>query len=96
VVTKTDENAFNNIITTKNITLDNNLSKSIGVCLYPRVDNNIIEQGVEELLDSNAETIDPKKEWIKKWQVFLKSERQSMKEQQHLLVMSLEYGLRHV
>jgi hypothetical protein len=35
-----DENAFNNIITTSNITIDN----------------------------SNAETIDPKEDWIKMWQ----------------------------
>ena len=28
----------------------------------------IIEQDVEELPDSNAETIDPKEDWIKKWQ----------------------------
>ena len=34
-----DENAFNNIITTSDITVD-----------------------------SNAETIDPKEDWIKKWQ----------------------------
>jgi hypothetical protein len=52
----------------QHLSTENNLSKSIGVCLYPRVDNDIVEQGVEELLDSNAETIDPKKDWIKKWQ----------------------------
>jgi hypothetical protein len=55
-----DENVLDNI--------DNNLSKSIGACQSSRVDNDITEQGVEELLDSNAETIDPKKKWIKQWQ----------------------------
>ena len=46
-----DENAFNN----------NN------VCLSPCVDSDIIEQDVEGLPDINAETIDPKEDWIKKW-----------------------------
>jgi hypothetical protein len=43
-----DEYAFININTTE----------SSGVCHSSRVDNDIIEQGAEELLDSNAETID--------------------------------------
>ena len=47
-----DENAFNNN----------------SVCLSPCVDSDIIEQDVEELRDSNAETIDPKEDWVQKWQ----------------------------